>query len=377
MKQAILAVLARLTNAMKTASQPLHAMFLPIIKGAIEPGSDTQVYLLDDALDLWASILGQTKAPANSEIISLAFYLLPLYELGTESLRKALEITESYILLAPSEILSDPLRDTLHVGLAGLLSAKASVDGTICKLLEMLIRAAVAIAGEHGLRIECTALIDSGLLSKMIEGIHGNWQAHQTTGPNRKDPSLDWIIETDYLALLSRIAYADPNVFVQVIHSLSSPIGQSSSDAMEWLLSEWLSHFSDMDDIIRKKLMCLSLTRLLSTAKPVILTHLQELMNIWIDVCLGVREDDADIGGDALVYDISLVEGSMYDSAEDVRKRELIYSDPVHTVNVCTFVRECFNEAVRRVGGEQKFQEDWLVNVDKTTIDGVKSLGVF
>lgn len=39
MKQAILTILARLINAMKVESRPFHSLVLPIIKGAVEPGS--------------------------------------------------------------------------------------------------------------------------------------------------------------------------------------------------------------------------------------------------------------------------------------------------------------------------------------------------
>lgn len=105
MKQAILTILARLINAMKAQSQPLHGMVIPIIEGAVQPGSDTEVYLLEDAMDLWAAILAQTTQPASVEVLHLVPYLFPIYEFGSEHLRKALEITESYVLLAPEHML--------------------------------------------------------------------------------------------------------------------------------------------------------------------------------------------------------------------------------------------------------------------------------
>lgn len=122
MKQAILTILARLINAMKAESVPLHSMVIPIIKNTLEPGSDTQVYLLEDALDLWDAVLKQTPAPASPEVISLAPYLIPTLELGSESLRKTLEIAEVYLLLAPTEMCSDNLRTTLLTSLCEYLS---------------------------------------------------------------------------------------------------------------------------------------------------------------------------------------------------------------------------------------------------------------
>ena len=96
MKQAILTLLARLTNAMKAESRSFHVSFLPIIQSAIEPGSETQVYLLEDALDLWASIIAQTPSapePTPPELLNLLPYLLPLFSMDNETLRKAIEIT--------------------------------------------------------------------------------------------------------------------------------------------------------------------------------------------------------------------------------------------------------------------------------------------
>ena len=93
MKQAILTLLARLTNAMKAESRSFHVSFLPIIQSAIEPESETQVYLLEDALDLWASIVAQTPSapePTPQELLNLLRYLLPLYSMDNETLRKAI-----------------------------------------------------------------------------------------------------------------------------------------------------------------------------------------------------------------------------------------------------------------------------------------------
>ena len=92
MKQAILTILARLTNAMKADSRSFHVSFLPIIQSAIEPESQTQVYLLEDALDLWASIVAQTPSPPEPtppELLNLLQYLLPLFSMDNETLRKA------------------------------------------------------------------------------------------------------------------------------------------------------------------------------------------------------------------------------------------------------------------------------------------------
>lgn len=64
------------------------------------------------------------------------------------------------------------------------------------------------------------------------------------------------------------------------------------------------------------------------------------------------------------------------EAAEDVRKRELIYSDPVHRINLVEFVRVHLQQAIVGVGGEAKFQEEWLSRVDKEVLKGFSDLRI-
>jgi hypothetical protein len=59
-----------------------------------------------------------------------------------------------------------------------------------------------------------------------------------------------------------------------------------------------------------------------------------------------------------------------------VRKRELIYSDPVHRINLVAYVREHLQQTIQNVGGEQQFQEEWLSRVDKDVLKGFGDLGI-
>jgi hypothetical protein len=48
----------------------------------------------------------------------------------------------------------------------------------------------------------------------------------------------------------------------------------------------------------------------------------------------------------------------------------------VHQTNLVSFVREYLQQAVQAAGGEQRFQEDWLANVDKDVVKGFGELGI-
>lgn len=296
MKQAILTILARLTNAMKADSRSYHVSFLPIIQSAIEPGSETQVYLLEDALDLWASIIAQTPSapePTPPELLNLLQYLLPLFSMDNDTLRKAIEITEAYLLLAPSAVLADNFRPAILQALADLLGTlKVEASGIMTHLVQCIIRGAQGVGGEQAVKVLTSDLISTGFLAKVLQGLHGAWTHHQSHGPLRELPSraVDGVVETDYFTVLARIAIASPTVLLEALSSLSN---EGLEKTLDWLLEEWFSHIENIGDSPNKKLMCLVLTRFLEGAQPWMLAKLQLLIGVWTDV-LGELLDGMD-----------------------------------------------------------------------------------
>ena len=375
MKQAILAILARLVNAMKADSLPMHSMVFPIIRGAVEPGSETEVYLLDDAMDLWAAILVQTPAPASAELLDLVPYLFTIYQLGSENLRKALEITESYVLLAPEHMLSENIRMQMLSNLSSLFgNLSPDPNGLVCNLVEVVVRAAEKLGGEAAVRQTATDLVHVGFVPTLLEGLKGSYIAHCTTGPNRSTSPVDGIIETDYFSILARIILGSVSSFGEACEkALHEPLDTS----MKWLLEELFSHFENVGDPARRKLMCLALTKLLSTNQPSILLNLQQLITVWTSVIIELREDEEDIKGDTLIYtNPDMGETPAVEAPEDARRKKLTYGDVVHTVNVAQYVKEYLQQAITASGGEQRFQEEWLVNVDRDVLGQFSTLGV-
>ncbi|EAT91556.2 hypothetical protein SNOG_00061 [Parastagonospora nodorum SN15] len=362
MKQAILTMLSRLTNAMKADSRVFHVSFLPIIQSAIEPGSETQVYLLEDALDLWSSIIAQTPSapePTPPELLNLLQYLLPLFTMDNDTLRKAIEIAEAYLLLAPAAVLADSFRPAILQALAELQGTlKPEANGIMTHLVQCIIRGAEGVGGENAVKILTQDLISTGFLAKVLEGLHGAWQHHQSHGPYRELPAgaVDGVVETDYFTVLARVGLASPSTLLSAVRSVGG------EGVWDWLLEEWFSHIENIGDGPGKKLMTLILTRLLGEDAGLMLPKLQSLMTAWTDV-LGELLDEP-------------YHPTEPEAPEDIRKRELIYSDPVHQINLVAFVREQLQQAVQAAGGEQRFQEDWLANVDKDVVKGFGELGI-
>jgi hypothetical protein len=371
LKQAILTLLSTLVAAMKDQAQRYHSLILPLIQRAVEPGSEMQVYLMEEALDLWSTILAQAPSPASPDVLALAESAFPLLEIGSDNLRIVLNILESYILIAPEAMLGDSIRLRILSYMTNLLGVKKrELAGLVTTIVENMIRAAESLGGSQGVTQIAKDLLESGYTEKIFGGLRDAWEAHQTFGPDRRYPKLDDVVETDYFTILARIALADPSVFLTMLSSVGN-----ANEVWSWLSTEWFRHFDSMANIDRQKLSCLALTRLLELPPPVtpiILEKLQDYFAMWTTVIsemIAGRED----GGDNLVWTSN--EENEFEDPEGVRKRLLAATDPVHTSHTFEFVKERLRGVVQIVGGEEEFQVNYVVNVDKDVLAGFQGLG--
>ncbi|GAO15702.1 uncharacterized protein UV8b_01562 [Ustilaginoidea virens] len=369
-KQAVIAIFAALVMSMGHTSQRYQSFMIPLLSEAARPGSDLHVHLIDESLELWNAILMQSKTPLAPEVVELAHMALPLLEYQQETAAQALAAIESYIVIAPSSMLEDGLRRQVLSALAGTLDSNSREQvrlGTVC--VEHLIRAATELGGSKGISVVIQDMLETGFLSKIMANLHEAWEAHQTTGPNRKISRLNAVTEGDYLAILSRLALAEPSIFAQMLDAFGGP-----DQVWPWLSSEWFSHGRSMDHTERQKLYLLGLTRLLELPPPVqelALAKLQDYFDLWTVVILEVQEGV--LGGrDALVWDE--VQPTEYDTPKTLAEQQSAARDPVHAVPTFEFVSARLRDLVARVGGEAAFEEQWAVNVDKDVLANFRTV---
>ncbi|MCJ1358736.1 MAG: hypothetical protein MMC33_008736 [Icmadophila ericetorum] len=378
MKQSILTILAALITSMKTASVKYHSMIIPLIQSCLDPTSDIRQYLLEDALDLWGALLIQSPGPTE-DILSLAQFLFPLFETATDALRKSLEITESYFLLAPRVMLQTQICTNFSSAFSALLDAqlKREANGMIMHLVKILIHSAESLGGVPAVQSLTNLLLEARFLSKLVTGLRTAFDAHQTTGPNRIHSDIDGIVETDYFSVLASLALSHPPTFISAISTIATGRHESFPETIAWLLTEWFSHLDNISSPPTKKLMCMALTALADPAPEAgpqawILGKLQDLVGCWTELIAECMESDEDLGRDEdekdnLVYEEKL-EATPYDSPEDVRKREFTFTDPVHRIPIKQFIREHLHRIIGKCGGQEAFQRDWLGNVDEDVI---------
>ena len=363
-KQAVIAIFAALVMSMGSSSQRYQHLMVPLLTEAARPGSDLHSYLIDESLELWNAILMQSTPPLAPEVVNLEELALPILEYKPETASQALCAAESYILLAPGSILEDRLRRPTLTALSGVLDSKSREQvrtGTIC--VEYIIRAAVELGGPEGVSVIIQDMVELGFMNKVLANLHDAWEAHQTSGPNRKISKLNTITEGDYLAILGRLALAEPSRFVQMLANFGG-----LEQVWSWLSVEWFSHLSSMDDIERQKLSLLGLTRLLELPSPMqdlVLAKLQDYFDLWTNA-ISELQDGVFNGTDTLIW--GPLEATEYDTPKTVAEREFLAKDPIDTVHGFEFVRMRLQDLMNRVGGEGAFNEQWAVNVDKDVL---------
>ena len=388
MKQAILAILVALINSMFNQSQRFHPLIVPLIRSSIDPTSESCPYLLDDGLDLWSAILEQSPS-SSSEMFALTDYLFPMFDTAADTLRQALKITESYILLSPEAMLQSSPRFLSYFAALLASKPKREASGLITRLIELLIEAAERLGGHNAINHLTTVLLDTQVLVQLVSNLRTAYDSHQTTGPNRPQSSIDGIVETDHFSVLARLAIASPSTFTEALTTIAS----SFEETITWLLTEWFSHFESIGNPERKKLSCLALTALLDLApQKWIMGRLQELMGVWTEVvteCMDYPEDDPDEqdagvrrgrgpGRDVTVFSDpeGLVPTDRPEPEEEARRRIVAFADPIHRLHIKGFIRERLQRAIEACGGQEGFQREWLVNVDADVVRSFGELGV-
>jgi hypothetical protein len=97
--------------------------------------------------------------------------------MDNDTLRKAIEITEAYLLLAPSAVLADDFRPALLQCLAELLgNLKPEASGVVHHLMQCVIRGAEGIGGADAVKIVVSDLISTGFHA--IEQLPKNVRPH-------------------------------------------------------------------------------------------------------------------------------------------------------------------------------------------------------
>ncbi|RKF65837.1 Importin-11 [Erysiphe neolycopersici] len=371
LKQSIFNNLTTIVVSLQCASDRYYSIIIPLIANSISPNENTKDYLLEDVLDLWVNILETTSSTVSLEILSLADMLLPLLEHGSNELRNILKILEIYCIIAPQHMLSDSKRLRILSYMSSFLgNSKREFIGLVTTIVEILIRAAEKLGGSQGILLITQDLHSSGFLAELFAGLRDAWEAHQTSGSEKKYPKLDDAVETDYFTIIARLVVADPSIFVNILSTMGP-----ANEMWSWLLTEWFYHFDCMTNMERRKLSCLALTRMLELPSPILdinLSNLQDFFTSWTQTIGELTFGNEDFS-DCLLWK-STSDANETENMDAVRRREWAAADIVHRVSLHEFVKAKLAHVVDVCGGEKKFMDDWIINIDASVLKDYRAL---
>lgn len=101
---AIVSTLVQLVKAFGSDSDQLNSFLLPIIKLGTDVTQGAIVYLQEDSLDLWLTVL-ENSVTMSSELMGLFDNMPNLLEYSSENLRMCLLISYVHLLLAPEMVM--------------------------------------------------------------------------------------------------------------------------------------------------------------------------------------------------------------------------------------------------------------------------------
>ncbi|KAI0392252.1 putative importin 11 [Xylariaceae sp. FL0594] len=373
LKQSVLLIMLTLVITMKTEHVRYQHLMVPLVAATLQEDNENHIHFAEDAIELWTQLITQSRPPLSPGLLQLTDVVLQKLADQTLNDQMYLQVLLSYLCLAPQTMLDDmhrqPVVKALLSGLSGSHSQKSIhrlKDASKC--IQVLIRFSQQLGGQQGFQVLMRDFVDAGLVRFLLDDIHDSFEAHQATGPRKRQPRRTPQYLSHDFNILARIAVTDPAIFAAMLETVG-PLESTWS----WLSAEWFGVLDSIAELDELKLNLLGLTRLLELPQPVaglVVTKLQDYLSMWTSIVSQLWDRDK-AGDDTLVLDEKLP-STQWDTAVDVAERELHQMDPVRTVAAHGFVKERLQNLAGLVG-EQAFAE-WLDNVDRDVLEGFQTL---
>jgi len=345
---AILSTLVFIVQGLGTVSEGLLPFLGPVLELATDLGQECHIYLLEDGLELWLTILHNTAKPSDV-LIGLLPRLPPLLDNGTENLRTIVYIIQAYVLLCPAHV-TDTIGPAV-VSVAARMYPDLADDGRlmVLRLVETWIK-----AGPPN-----TPQVLESLLLTVLGAVH--------TGSEYP------ILMSLHLSILSRLILVSHHLFSQLCLGLASAEDSNHNDVAGKVLDVWLDKMACVTAPERRKLLALALASLLTTESPVVLSRVYMIfLNIAESLNDVTRPDEAGALIDSLmagqgdaVLDTDDID---YETEHDSRKRQVAMLDPVHTVVLKDYVQSQVTLMSQQLGENYK---QIILNVDVETRDNL------
>jgi len=313
---AIISTLTTVVLSIGSSCVDMHDLLLPVIYYSTDVQQAAHVYLCEDGLDLWLATL-QCSPSLTSPLVDLFSNMSALFELGSDTLKTCLKITEAYLLLGSREFLQK-CGSSLLASLTSILSdLKDEGAVLVCRLLETLLQMCPSEGSE--------------LCSPLFANILGAVSKQRNT--------CTTALMSAYLALLSRLVFSVPTFFWPLVDKVALHCCCTSSELMLSVLDHWLDALDNVVNSFDKKLSVLALASMLSANVPCVLDRFAGIVCACVetlhDVCCSDSDSSVQIDGLVMTGEPNAEE---LETEHDRRRFQLSVQDPVHIVALDSFV---------------------------------------
>jgi hypothetical protein len=349
----ILSTLVFIVQGLGTLCANLAPFLLPLIHMSTDLTSPQSVYLLEDGLELWLTVLHNTKEMGN-ELFQLAMNIGPLLELGSEHMTTMAYILQAYILISPHAYIT-----TYGESVCGVFQSQYPdlLDEGILLILR-IVDLAVLVGPPQVTQIFRPLLLCS--VRAVCEG--DNYP----------------MLMTLHLSIVSRLILAYPNQFSEMTVVLAQEMDKEQGHVAARLLDVWFDKMPCVTQPEKKKLLSLALCSMLGSGAAVVYegNRIYSILVNVVETLNDVTNVDNETGNyvdTLLATEIDLAaeaDDLAFETEHDSRKRKGWAQDPIRTIAL----REFFQAHLVRLQGQlgsTKYTEV-MANVDVETMENMK-----
>ncbi|KAJ2597229.1 hypothetical protein GGF39_003138 [Coemansia sp. RSA 1721] len=336
----ILSLVTKLVEALGVHSTAIQPFVAPLVQHSIDLSDQAHIYLIEDGLELWLALIRNCSA-LDPSISGLVQSIPGLLQYSTETLKKVLKITESYILVNGDAVFAEHGSMLLR-GLHGLVSDSS-----------LAVRATAAGYVTLNVIVQCMPLdicqrplIESNLL----------WTAF-TRIVERKEAA---IVLVHHAGFLARVAVHYPSLFAEFLASQEALLAKT-------FVENWVDLYDDVGQVTQRRLHAIAFAAAIATANDGVLHSLPLMVPIWNDIM-------SNTGSSQLYF--SDVDDDLPDDfgevvAENHRRQKMLSNDPSHKFDIKHVLTQSMAEC-ERLNGAVRFQEI-IARVDSTDLEDLRN----
>jgi hypothetical protein len=208
-------------------------------------------------MELWIYTL-QNASQMTPELLSFVPFAIGMWELGTDTVKKAVHVLECYMVLDPLSVLQSYASQMLNAVGRLMAGMTVSASNSILKLVDVMLQSCYSA--------QCVppmihALAQEGVFALLINGIAGD-----DIGP----------IRNGYAMIVCRLCMYEPVLTLRAV--------EGCGVAVEQMIQQLLDRFDSLAQTKQRKLCALGTASLVGTGLPQVLSQIHGLIAVFTSV---------------------------------------------------------------------------------------------